>query len=166
MLTALDGAWTYSEDPSTTLVDEVRFLLQDTDPSLPLLTDLEVQFQVDTWMVQYDSTLMVAAMTAGLIASKFAGLVSVSADGVSVQVGDVSAKYADMAVRLRKAHETFMAVGGETDIENLLIDFQLDPSIRPLNFSVGGMDNPRAGLQTVNHNQGPSYSWEDHRWHS
>lgn len=157
-------AWTYSEDPSTTLLDEVRFLVQDTDPAIPLITDLEIQYLLDVWMPNYDSALMVAAETADGISRKFAGLISISADGVSVQVGDVSAKWELVGKRLRASHRAFQATGGPIDYGNIMVDQEPDQTIEPLNFSIGGHDNPQAGRQVANHYRGPSYSYEDGTW--
>lgn len=42
-------AWTYSGDPSSSEVDEYRFLLGDTDPEEPILQDGEIQYIVDTY---------------------------------------------------------------------------------------------------------------------
>lgn len=167
MPSANGGTWTYSDtfDPSESQLDEVRFLMQDNDPTLPLLSDLEIQYLIDYWLPKFDSLAWVAAAAADRVAVKFAGLTSITADGVSVQVGDISQKYADVSERLRREHKDALSVGGETNIENILNDSEPDQSIEPLNFSIGGMDNPAAGKQTVNQHMGPSYSFEDGLWH-
>lgn len=137
---------------SATDVDIVRFWLQDTDPSVRLMSDLELQWLVDQWMPKHDSLVYVAAVAADVVATKFAGIVTVSADGVSVDVSDISARYAVRAAALRETNKAFQ-VGGEVDITNLLWDQNEDSSIDPLNFGVGMHDNPQAGRQAYGSNR-------------
>lgn len=132
--------------PLFTQVDVVRMLLQDTDPKMPLLADLELQWLVDEWLPKHDSLYMVAAQAAERIAMKFAGVVSVSADGVTVNVSDISERYRQAAADLRESHKESQ-VGGEVDITNLMWDQNIDWSIAPLSFGVGMHDNLEAGRQ-------------------
>lgn len=140
-----DDAFTADTDP-TGDKDKVRFWLQDTDESVRLLSDSEIQYLVDSWKPKYDSLLYVAAVGAETIAAKFAGVISVSADGVTVGTADLSQRYADLAVRLRALYKQGQ-VGGEIDIANLMAGTTVDESIDPLNFGIGLHDNPEAGLQ-------------------
>lgn len=139
-------AFTYSGDPSSSEKDEVRFHLQDTDPGFPLLLDEEITWLIEEWKPKYDSLLYVASVGAATISRRFAGMVSVSADGVSVQTGDLADRYRALAVELRAQHASSM-VGGEVDISNVMIGSGPEPGVRPLRFSVGLHDNPEAGLQ-------------------
>lgn len=139
-------SFTYSGDPSTSPRDEVRFMLQDTDPAMPLLSDAEIAWLLDQWMPRYDSTIYVAAAGADVIARKFAGVVSVTADGVTVNTADLSQRYQALAAQLRAEYANAQ-IGGEVDISNLMLDYQPDLSIRPLNFGLGMHDNPEAGQQ-------------------
>jgi hypothetical protein len=139
-------AWTYSGDPASSPRDELRFTIQDTDTSLQLLTDGELDWLLSQWMERFDSITYVASIAAGVIARKFTGIVSVSSDGVSVSTADLAARYRDMAAALRdeyKAHQ----VGAPVDIANLMIGSAPDWSIRPLRFGVGLHDNYAAGSQ-------------------
>lgn len=149
--------WSYSGDPSTSDVDQVRFYLQDNDPAVPLLGDLELQFLVDEWLPRHDSLVFVAAVAAERVAAKFAGVVSVTADGVAVNVADLSGRYEALAKRLRQAHKD-LQVGGEVDLTNLMFDPQEDFSIAPLTFGVGKDDNVHAGRQDYgSHRRGWDY---------
>jgi hypothetical protein len=139
--------WSYVQpnDADAADVDVVRFWLQDTDPNVRLLGDLELQYLIDVWMPVTDSIVMVAAQAAEIVATKFAGIVTVAADGVSVNVADISTRYSERAVALRTmAHQVRV---GEIDITNLLWGSDWDWSIDPLNFGVGFQDNPEAGRQ-------------------
>lgn len=137
----------YSGDPATSDVDQLRFTVQDVgDDGLWLLSDQEYQWLIDQWVPKYDSLTYVAAVAAATIARKFVGIVSVQADGVSVSTADLADRYRQLAVDLRDEHKA-STIGGEVDIENLLVGHGADPGIRPLRFGVGLHDNPYAGVQ-------------------
>lgn len=138
-------AFTYVA-PDASDKDEVRFYLQDTDPGFPLLQDEEIQWLIDEWMPKYDSLIYVASVGAAVISNKFTGLVPVSADGVSVSVGDLSERYRAMAASLREQYKAAQ-INADINIDNLLVGHSPDPSIRPLRFGVGLHDNPEAGQQ-------------------
>lgn len=139
--------WSYSGDPSSSDKDAVRFLVQDTDNTLELLTDEEIEYLITQWAPAYGSNTYVAAVAAAVISRKFAGVVTISADGVSISGSDLSRKYTDMAVQLRAEYAEESAVGATVDLSNIEIAIRFDPSIAPLNFSVGMHDNARAGQQ-------------------
>ena len=138
-------AWSYSGDPRTSDRDTVRFTIQDTDSSLQLLTDEEIDFLLERWMPKYDSTTYVAAVAAALVSRKFVGIVSVSADGVTVNTSDLVQRYRDLADELRREHAQSQI--GEVDLTNIMVGQDRDPRIRPLRFGIGLHDNPEAGLQ-------------------
>jgi hypothetical protein len=139
-------AWTYSGDPDLTERDEVRFLIQDTDSGLPLLQDAEIDFLIERWKPRYDSLTYVAAVAAAAISRKFTGIVTVSADGVTINTSDLTSKYRDMAVQLRSEYVASQ-IGGEIDISNIMVGQSPDFSIKPLAFGIGLHDNPEAGQQ-------------------
>lgn len=138
--------WSYSGNPASSDRDEVRFLVGDTDQLMPLLADEEIDYLLAKWQTAYDSNVWTASIAASAIANKFAGVVSINADGVSVQVGDLSARYAETAIRLREQYKS-SSVGGEVDVSNLMYDAELDPSIKPLLFGINMHDNRWAGQQ-------------------
>lgn len=137
--------WALGEDMSSD-VDIVRFWVQDTDPALRLLADLEIQYLIDVWMLRVPGLVYTAAKAAEVISAKFAGVVTVSADGVSVNVADLSERYAQLARRLYQTHKDH-EVGGEVDIRNLMWDATMDMGIAPLVFGMGLHDNREAGRQ-------------------
>lgn len=138
--------FSYSGDPASSNRDELRYLIQDTDPGLVLQTDEEIDFLLDRWLNKYDSVTYVAAVAAASISRKFTGLVTVSADGVSVNVADLAQKYRDMAMQLR-AEYVSSQIGGQVDISNIMVGQDPDPTIKPLSFAIGLHDNPEAGMQ-------------------
>lgn len=44
-------SFSYSGNPSSSALDEARFLLGDTDPSSPIMQDEEIQYIIDTYGV-------------------------------------------------------------------------------------------------------------------
>lgn len=140
-------AWTYSGDPSASDKDAVRFYIQDTDVTFQLINDEEITFLLDKWDPQVpDTPLFVAALAAEALAARFAREVSVSADGVSVQIGDLQSRYNELAVKLRDQYKASLQAGAP-DYSAYLLDMSWDPSIKPLVFGVGFMDNYEVGKQ-------------------
>lgn len=139
-------AWSYSGDPSSGEIDELRFLIQDTDPNFRLLADHELQYLIDMWLQRYDSLAYVGSVAAAIISRKFAGIVNVSADGVSVNTADLAERYREMAENLRDEYRAG-GVGATVNIDNVMIGMRHDPSIQPLVFGMRLHDNPAAGQQ-------------------
>lgn len=136
----------------------MRFYVQDTDPSRPLLTDEEVDFLLTQWRDAYNSPLYVAAVCAEIIAAKFVGEVNVSADGVNVDQGSLFQRYNDLADSLRAQYKALYGV--QAPVEGDMFTIQYDPSLTPLNFGVGFQDNARAGSQEYGSVRGNGKSWE------
>lgn len=141
---------TYSGDPATSALDEVRFHIGDTDMATPLLTDAEIDFVIATWDPIYMSNLMTAAACCEAISAKYAGQVSVSADGVSVSLSDLQAKYTELSATLRLQYSR-LNVAADGDFAGAMYDTDWDYSIKPLMFGLGFMDNPDAGRQDYGH---------------
>ncbi len=153
-------AWTYSGDPSTSMRDTVRYLIQDTDETLQLQSDEELDFLLREWLPKYDSLYLVASKAASVISRKFAGVLNINADGVSVNTADLSERYATMATRLRTEHQEAAATGGVLDLANLMSDSRLDHGIKPLSFGQGQFDNPAAGRQDYGGTGSGDWFWE------
>lgn len=139
--------WTYSGDPSATLLDELRFWVQDTDPAVQLLTDEECRYLLVKWLPVSDSIVFTAAVACEVVSAKFAGEVAVSADGVSVSTGDLQEKYLRLAARLREQYKADLASSAVPSVSGIMWDTSWDSSIKPLVFGVGSMDNYEAGRQ-------------------
>lgn len=139
-------AWSYSGDPGASDKDEVRFLIQDVDTGLQLLSDEEIQFLLDRWLNRYDSVTYVAAVAAATVSRKFVGVLTISADGVTVNAADLVDRYKALAVQLRSEYIASQ-VGGQIDLSNIMVGQGHDYSIKPLSFAIGLHDNPEAGAQ-------------------
>lgn len=138
--------WEYSGDPSSSARDEIRFLIGDTDSTFPLLQDAEIDYLIAKWAPSYGDPIWTAAVAAELVATKFAGVANISADGVSVNVGDLADKYRQLAASLRAMYKDG-SIGGAVDISNLMWGGSWDASIKALIFGVGMNDNLYAGQQ-------------------
>lgn len=142
-------SWTYSGNPKSNDRDEVRFWVQDTNPESPLLEDQEIEYLLNLWQdgTQF-YTIRVAALAAEVLANRYAKQVSVSADGVSVALSELMQRYNDLAASLRDQWHSMMANVGSSDFAGLILDINTyDPSIRPLVFGIGFMDNALVGQQ-------------------
>lgn len=129
--------FSYSGDPASSDLDQVRFTLQDVDAGFPFLTDEEISFLIDSWMPRYSSLTYVASVAAATISRKFTGIVSVSADGVSVNTSELTQRFRDLALNLRDEYKQAAMVG----IEPIFNDEM------PRRFRVGLHDHVYAGLQ-------------------
>lgn len=139
-------SWSYSGDPADSQLDELRFIIQDTDTGLQLLSDEELGYLIGVWMPKYDSIIYVGAIAAATIARKFATLIDVSADGVAVSTGSLVDRYTKLATMLVDEFKR-AGVGAQINIDNVLVGHGTDYSIRPLRFAMDMMDNPSAGVQ-------------------
>lgn len=138
-------AFTYDESLSRP-IDQLRFLIEDTDEGLPYYQDGELEWLLSEWMPRNDSVYYVAAIAADKLATKFAAMPDVSADGVSVSLSSLSRQFRELAANLRETYKASQ-VGGEIDMSSIMVGTRMDPSIRPLRFGVGMHDNPEVGAQ-------------------
>lgn len=133
------GAWTY--DPSqlaTSPKDAVRFLIQDTDSTRPLLVDDEIGFAISSMANQY----MAAAMCCDVLVAKKGSV-------KSRKIGDLSIDYdpefyRGLAAMLRARGMTYQApyCGGISIADRQALE--ADPDwVRPRLFN-GQFDNPGA----------------------
>lgn len=136
-------SWTYSGDPKTSDRDAVRFWTGDVDTTRELLSDQELDFLLTS---PYDSVLLAAAAACEVIAGRYAGEVSVSTDGTSVAVSELQNKYEQLALSLRDQYKN--EASGLPFEASSMWPVEHDPSIKPLNFGIGFMDNAEAGSQS------------------
>lgn len=78
--------WTYSGDPSASMLDAVRFHIGDTDTNDQLLSNEEIQYHI----TEQVTLLRAASESARAVAAKFARLMNRSIGGLSA---DFSSKY-------------------------------------------------------------------------
>jgi hypothetical protein len=129
----------YSGDPSSSGLDAVRFWAQDTgNPGL--LSDNEIEYLIAFSGLDPDLTPVdIAALAADRIAAKYAGMVSINADGVSYSGDQLYQKYQALAKELRQSAKTMQGWNA--------VPFA-GASPLGMQFAVGMHDNPQAALQT------------------
>lgn len=140
-------SFTYSGDPSSSSLDEVRFHVQDTDPLDQLVSNEEIQYLITLWTPVYNSNIFIAAAVAENIAAKFAREVNVGSDGVNVGIEALAQRYNDLASSLRDSYKALAGASGVPTASGTIFDDYYDSSIKPLSFSKGMNDNRRAGQQ-------------------
>lgn len=139
-------SWNYSGNPATSDLDEVRFLLQDTDETTPLFEDEEIQYSIARLSSIYGDNLMVAAYLCDVLASSALEERSISADGVSVSGADLTDRFTKMGARFRAMHNEIAGMGGGPIFT--ADGFQWpDFGERPKVFGLGSTDNRWAGRQ-------------------
>ena len=120
----------------------VRFLIQDTDPEQPLLSDEEIGWMITTWKSKGSSLYFVAAKCCQNIAMKFAREVSYSSDAESLSLSELMNKYQAMSESLI-ANDNTMGVGV------LFVGGEGGADTRGPLFAVGMHDDPEAGPQVI-----------------
>jgi hypothetical protein len=148
--------WNYSGNPADSPVDEIRFLIGDTDTADQLLQDEEIQFLYDTWFTIYGTVFYVASIACETIAASYAREAGHSADGVSVDLGQIQEKFTKQAETLREQHMSLL-IGGVPDVGGVTAGEQPDPQIQPLIFGTGMSDNIGAGRQDYGSRNFPEY---------
>lgn len=125
----------------------VRSLVGDTEESDPLITDEEIKWIVARWLPMEGTVEYCAAQVAEQIASKYAREVSHSADGVSINLGQLAQQFRDLAASLREQHKRLAAAGAAPDAGGMLLGDQRDESLRNFSFGTQMHDNLEAGQQ-------------------
>lgn len=140
-------SWTYSGDPQASDLDAVRFLLQDVEEDGALFPDEEIRYAISIVAPIYGDNLMVAAYLSDVLAASWTGEGNISADGVSVSVGEMQAKYRDQAARFRAMHNELQGMGGGPILTSEQPLAWPEFGEHPKSFGRGSMDNPTAGRQ-------------------
>jgi hypothetical protein len=139
-------AFTYGGDPANSPLEEVRFLVGDTDSTRPLLQDAEIEYVIAKWDPLFGSTTLNAAVCCEVIAGNFAREISISADGVSVGLSELQGKFDARATSLRDQYKQEAQMASPS-FDGVMFDLAWDASIMPLKFGTGFMDNFLAGRQ-------------------
>lgn len=139
--------FTYGGDPAASDLAAVRFLLQDTDSTFPLMSDEEINYVINLALPIYNNDFMSASICADIVASAMARELAISADGVSVGADQLQSKYQALAVNLRKMYDRIRGVGAQPFVGGIDAFVPPDFSVKPLVFGMGFTDNFRSGQQ-------------------
>lgn len=89
----------YTGDPSSSLKDQVRFILGDTDSCAELMTDGEITYLLATYS---NKPICSAYHGARYLAMKYAKSADESVGSVRVSYSQVSVRYEEMALKLKQ----------------------------------------------------------------
>lgn len=135
--------FSYSGRPSSSLLDQVRFLIGDTDAAEAKLADEEITFLLDEWGSPYEA----AAAAADHLSATAASWMSYSADGQNLNLSELQEKYARMADALRasgrRRNRAAPYVGGIESGD--VAAHEMDASVIHPDFGTGIHDNRREG---------------------
>lgn len=136
-------AWTYSQDPSSSQRDYIRFLIGDTISSEGRLTDEEIEAVIGL----YDSNYEIAAICCEAIAGRVASTTdSWSGDGISVSNSAVQDRYLKLAQWYRTLHYQMYGSVAAPNAGGIEITEKaaaaVDTSRVPDLFEVGQFDHP------------------------
>lgn len=133
--------WSYSGDPGDSALDEIRFLIQDTDTNDQLLSNEEITYLYDAYGDAYSAAVacvvaLIATASRSVEESKKVGDLSLSQKtGARVQ------QWQELLKRLES--ERFRRYPAAPAVNNnaLLPTSRRDPESEGSDFVVGQMDN-------------------------
>jgi predicted alpha/beta hydrolase family esterase len=134
--------WSYSQDPSSSSKDTVRFYVGDTIEADPQISDEEITFLITE---EGDNLLRAAARGAEMIAAHYARQVDKSVGGLSLSAGRRQEKYERLAKQLwnrasRVGKGLPTAYAGGISITDKIVQIEDTDRVRP-DFHKDQMDN-------------------------
>lgn len=123
-------SFNYSGDPSSSLKDQVRFIIQDTDCKEPLLQDAEIKFLLTSYN---NSPIETAIRAIEIIMAKFARYVDESVGQVKISYSQRYTAYALMKEELRDrlSLETLTFYAGGISVSDKLTQEQNPDRVEP-----------------------------------
>ena len=134
--------FSYSGNPSSSSLDLVRFLLQDTDSTDVLLSNEEINYLIATWTNPYE----VARVGAETISGQFTRL----ADSTSKSVADLSisksysnkaSQYRELAIQIANQRARLYPSAPVVNANSLIASRERTYDSRKSDFYVGIDDN-------------------------
>jgi len=132
--------FTYGNDPSSTPVDAVRFLVGDTNPHRPLLDDREVEWAI----AQQPDQNLAAALLAESLFGRFASMADIKVGPVSKSYSKVAELFKSKADQLRAEACKFAVVSFPATHVATKETLARDTTLTEPSFVVGLSDNPFA----------------------
>lgn len=138
--------FTYSNDPSTSQRNAIRFNIQDTDSTDPLFSDEEINYNITEWG---PNTYEICRVLCEVLGSKFNRL----AESTSKSIGDISVSnsYADRSTKYQELARSFLnrrlrksrpTIGFEPEAMKSTADRVV--TTQNSDFYMGAMDNGSA----------------------
>jgi hypothetical protein len=121
-------SFSYSGDPSLSGLDEVRFLIGDTNAATPQLQDDEVLYLIS----KTGNNRYAAAQAAEALASKYASMPNMTIDGLSIQYDQLQRHYIALADQIRTGSPlTAIPYAGGISISDKIAAYQDDDRTQP-----------------------------------
>lgn len=134
-------AWTYSGDPGASDLDEIRFLIQDTDTNDQLLSNEEITYLFNA----YEDTYAAAVAAVGVLIAKASKVVeeskSVGDLSLSVKSGARVAQWQALMTSLQAERFRRFPAAPVANANSLIPTVQRDVEDEGSDFVVGEMDN-------------------------
>ena len=105
--------WSYSGDPSSSAMDEVRFLIGDTDASSQMMSNEEIAYLVTVSPdggTRY-SNYPAAISACRSLAAKYAKQIDKTVGSLSISYSQKHTQYLSLAAELQKANTTNIVPG-------------------------------------------------------
>lgn len=151
--------WSYSGDPSASLLDEMRFILGDTTPSNGLNPNNELlqNEEINYALNKYPDFFTAAVVLCEAIIAKFTRMVDEKTGDEAVTASQRAAQYRNMAADLRQKigfNSLQLYAGGASKTENEKSECDTD-RVKP-QFDIGLTDNPYA-MEEIHRNRDDEY---------
>lgn len=146
--------WSYSGNPASSALDQVRFLVGDTDTTDQLLLDAEIT----SLITEYPNPYLAGAACCEQLAAKFSREVNKSIGHLSVSAGERAKAYLVLAKTLRKrsrAKGLVPYIGGRSQSDKIA-DAQDADAVQP-NFRIGQDDLPPVNPFDPRYKQGNGF---------
>jgi hypothetical protein len=95
-------SYSYNEAALTLPLNQIRFLIQDTDPNNWRLTDNEILAVAPGGAMAEASVNLAAIALCETLAARYAGLVDISEGSASASLSQLQEKYERLAIKLRR----------------------------------------------------------------
>jgi hypothetical protein len=146
-------AWSYSGNPSGSLLDAVRFTIQDTDQRAQLLQDAEIEYALEqeasASTPSQAEVLCAAAACLEALARRFSAQADTDLGSLHIEYSRAAKGYTERAVELRSRaigkHAPW--TGGQSRSEKIAREDEVD-RVQPA-FRRGQFDSPYKGPPVV-----------------
>lgn len=130
--------WTYSGDPGASALDELRFLIGDTNVSSQLLSDEELNYLL---FQSSDSTTAAGIEACRRLIAQYARLVDQRTGDIDIKYSQRIDQFNQLIAQLREGMAPVPYMGGisRSDMETVRDDEDRQGPI----FAIGQLDNPR-----------------------
>jgi len=133
--------WSYSGDPGDSALDEIRFLIQDTDTNDQLLSNEEINYLYDAYGDAYSAAIACIVSLIGSAARSVEESKKVGDLSLSQKTGARVQQWETLLKRLEAERFRRYPAAPAVNANSLLPTSKRDPEDEGTDFVVGQMDN-------------------------